>query len=320
MSDSSESMGLVSSPLIGLSSILRTLSLRHSESGVRSMALSLLSATSRCVRKQRELANEESETNHLVNEFMYLLGLIASDGSFQKKDGFSSRVNLKLSKRYAWSEGVGNAFCQALNLFCVKTTRGKDSETRTKKGTLVRLMNWQSQLKPLFHWMRRTLLGMKEGPKRRLRVNWILGMSTRARIAFVQGVADGDGHASVRALIAGIATKYNKEFLRKILASLGIESARSSNGIEIRKKKDLKTASELPMFRHADSRQFRLEQICTMIASMKHTKVNDEERQKIIEYYRRGFNPSQIVPLLWSEYGSARRSGTIEKVIRDADL
>ncbi len=272
------------------------------------------------VSKQRELTKEESETNQLVNEFMYLLGLIASDGSFGKKDGFSSQAQLKLSKKYAWSIRVGTAFSQALERLGIKVTRGKDRETRTKKGTLVRLMTWQSQNKPLFHWMRRTLFGLKSGPKRRLRIDWILSLSIRERIAFIQGIADGDGHASVRGLIAGIATKYNKESLSRILASLGIESANNSNGLEIRKKKFLKIASDLPMFRHADSRLFRLREICAMIAAMKHAKVSDEERQKILEYHRRGFNPTQIVPLLWSEYGTARRSGTIEKAISDADL
>ena len=54
-----------------------------------------------------------------------------------------------------------------------------------------------------------------------------------------------------------------------------------------------------------------------MIASMKWTKVSDEEREKILELHRRGINANQIGPLLWSEFGMARRSGTIQKVIND---
>ena len=168
--------------------------------------------------------------------------------------------------------------------------------------------------------MRRTLLGQKTGPKRRLRIDWILKMPTQERIAYVQGVADGDGYASVRGLKAGISTKYNKKMLGRILTSLGIEAAHGSNDVQIRRKRALKIASELPLFRHADGRLFRLKEMCTMIAAMKHAKVSDEERKRILEYHRRKFKPSQITSLLWAEYGTARRYATIRKVIDDAGL
>jgi hypothetical protein len=272
------------------------------------------------VRKQRELTKEESETNLLVNEFMYLLGLIASDGSFGKKDGFSSRAVLKLSKKYAWSIRVGNGFCKALDTFGIKTKRGKDREARTKKGTLVRLMSWESQHKPLFHWMRRTLLGMKIGPKKRLRIGWILRMNPELIVPFLQGVADGDGHASVRSLTAGIATKYNKKSYKALLNIFGIQTVDGGGGIIIAKKESLKKAAELPLFRYADSRLFRLKEAISMIAAMKHSKVSTEERKKILEHYREGLKANQIVPLLWAELGTARRSGTIQKVIDDSRI
>jgi hypothetical protein len=57
-----------------------------------------------------------------------------------------------------------------------------------------------------------------------------------------------------------------------------------------------------------------------MIAAMKHEKVSEDERHKILEYHKQNFKPGQITALLWAEYGTARRWGTIRKVIDDAGL
>jgi len=270
------------------------------------------------VAKQRVLTQEEIETDRLAEEFMYLLGLLASDGSFHKKDGFSSRVSLKLSKRYGWSIRVGAAFCHALARFGVGSTRGKDRETRTKKGTIVRMMSWRSQHKPIFHWIRRTLFSLKVGPKKKLGINWIFTLSPILIAPFLQGISDGDGHASVRSLNAGIATKYNKKTYSKLLSIFGIKSVDGGGGIVISTKESLRKAAELPLFRYADGRQFRLNEAIAMIAAMKHSKVSNEERMKILEYHKEGFNASQMVPLLWAELGKARRSNTIQKVIDDS--
>ena len=143
-------------------------------------------------------------------------------------------------------------------------------------------------------------------------------MPTQERIAYVQGVADGDGHASVRSLNAGIATKFNKKAYGSLLATLGIKSVSNGGGIIISQRGSLRKAAELPLFRHADGRLFRLKEAIIMIAAMKHTKVSIGERKAILEYHKEGLNANQIVPLLWAELGKARRSGTIQKVIDDS--
>ena len=57
-----------------------------------------------------------------------------------------------------------------------------------------------------------------------------------------------------------------------------------------------------------------------MIESMKYSKVNDAERRRILQYHKSGFNPTQIASLLYTEFGRARRSSTVRKVISDAEL
>jgi fatty acid-binding protein DegV len=121
-------------------------------------------------------------------------------------------------------------------------------------------------------------------------------------------------------LTAGIATKYNKKSYKALLNIFGIQTVDGGGGIIIAKKESLKKAAELPLFRYADSRLFRLKEAISMIAAMKHSKVSTEERKKILEHYREGLKANQIVPLLWAELGTARRSGTIQKVIDDSRI
>jgi hypothetical protein len=168
--------------------------------------------------------------------------------------------------------------------------------------------------------MRNSLLGLRtDAPKNEqsIQADWISQIPQDLIVPFLQGVADGDGYASVRSLNAGIGTKHNKDFFKLLLSIFHIDTRDGGTGLEITRKNSLRNAAELPLFRCANGRQFRLNTIIEMIASMKWTKVSDEERDKILEYHRRGIIANQIVPLLWSEFGKTRRSGTIQKVIKD---
>jgi len=57
-----------------------------------------------------------------------------------------------------------------------------------------------------------------------------------------------------------------------------------------------------------------------MIASMKHSKVSEEERKRILEYHQQGIKVNQIGSLLWVDFGKYRRFSTVKKVIKDAGL
>jgi hypothetical protein len=256
-----------------------------------------------------------------MTAFMYLLGALVSDGSFGRRNGISTRISISLSTKYPWSETFGEAFCYCLGIFGIKTNRTKNSTTKNKAGEDIEKMNWSSSSSPILLWIRSSLLGLRlDAPKQDqpIQADWISQIPQELIVPFLQGVADGDGYASVRSLNAGIGTKHNKEFFQALLSIFGIDSRDGGTGIEIARTKSLRTAAELPLFRYADGRQFRLNTVIEMIASMKWTKVSNEEREKILEYHRRGINANQIVPLLWTEFGKARRSGTIQKVINES--
>jgi hypothetical protein len=153
-----------------------------------------------------------------------------------------------------------------------------------------------------------------------LSARWIPKMPSELILPFLQGIADRDGFSFPRSLRVGISTKHNKQSIRRLLLSFGIESTFYNNGIVITKKESLKKAAELPLFRYADSRLFRLKEAISMIAAMTHSKVSSEERKKILEHHREGLKANQIVPLLWAELGTSRRSGTIQKVIDDSRI
>lgn len=255
--------------------------------------------------------------------FCFYLGALVSDGFFGRRNGISTSVGISLSEKYNWSETFGEAFSYCLGLSGIKTGRVKNSVSKNQAGNEIEKMNWLSSASPFFLWVRNSLLGLKIDKKKSnqpISADWILKMPHELIVPFLQGVADGDGYASVRGLNAGIGSKHNKEFFQSLLSVFGIDSLDGGTGIVITQKKSLENAANLPLFKYADGRLFRLRELKLMFASMKHTKVSNEERERILEYYGQGINSSQIGPLLYAEFGKARRSNTILKVINDAGL
>jgi hypothetical protein len=256
-----------------------------------------------------------------LTAFMYLLGALVSDGSFGRRNGISTPVSISLSTKYPWSESFGEAFCYCLDILGFKSGRIRNSTSKNQAGDDIEKMQWLSSASPFLFWLRNSLLGLKidkTKSNQSIRADWILKMPRALIVPFLQGIADGDGYASVRGLNAGIGTKHNKEFFQLLLSVFGIDSLDGGTGIVITRKKSLENAANLPLFKYADGRLFRLQELKMMFASMKYTKVSDEERKRILEYHRQGVNSSQIGPLLYAEFGKARRSITIQKVINDA--
>ncbi|MFW9886464.1 MAG: hypothetical protein ACFFEX_18920, partial [Candidatus Thorarchaeota archaeon] len=269
-------------------------------------------------RKGKAMRNWRKRFGDLnpLDAFMYLLGAIASDGTVGRKKGVSTRLGISLSKKYPWSESFGELFCYCLHLIGIESKRGKD--TRDENGN--EKANWMSRHSPLSIWILRTALGLKRSlakSKQSFKADWILEMLDCHRLSFLQGIADGDGYASVRGLAAGIATSTNKGFIQDILGSFGIESSPYSNGVVFNKKESLQNASRLPLFRAASGRQFRLEEITRMIDSMDWTPISAEERTLIWSLHSDGYTASEISSILWETLERARRNPTIRKVIQD---
>jgi hypothetical protein len=251
--------------------------------------------------------------------FMYLLGIIVSDGGFGRKEGLSTRVNLTASKVYNWSKNFGRAFCYSLGKIGIAAERKKDQITEQENGNIIEMMYWESISSPLIHWIRHVALGLTgKKPKSKIPLNadWILKTPSHWRKAFLQGISDGDGWASVRSFQAGIATSTNHTFFLKLLKSLGIKSSKQKSGLLIYTVGAIREASQLPLFKHASGRQGRLEELKSMYEAMKWNPVSNAELSTILDLHKKGYNYSEIASTLWAEYEIARRPTTIKGIIK----
>jgi len=252
--------------------------------------------------------------------FMYILGVIVSDGGFSSSGVHTSTcVKLSASKTYYWSKDFGRGFRYALAKVGISSMRDKDGVTRHENGKTVEFRSWRSFQTPFVRWMKDSLLGLRSStPKSQIPIqaDWILRMPHDWRVAFLQGVSDGDGWANITEPNAGITSMVNKDFLIRLLTSLGVEASRSTTNVIIRKKDAVRRAARLPMLRHAAGRQERLTRIMVMLDSVKRRRISEEELKTIMALHKQRFSSGQITKELLSKFGIFRRSSTIRNVIK----
>lgn len=258
------------------------------------------------------------EPTHLA--FMYLLGLIVSDGGFDSDSDLSARVVLFASKKYRWSLRLGQAFSYAMGKVGLRVERRAD-QTKVRDGKTTVFSVWGSQASPLLRWVKEVLFGLgpshskKETP---LDVDWVLTMPHDYRVVFLQGLADGDGYASIKTFRVGIATKTNQEFIKRLLASFEIQSRMEKVKVVLKKYEDILRANSLPLFRHTTSRKKNHNELCKIINLLdgSHGKVPERERKIILELHNRGLTPGEITESLWFDYGIARSRASVEGIVR----
>ncbi len=253
--------------------------------------------------------------------FMYLLGALLSDGYFSiKKDAFSGAIGIKLGKVYDWSEPMGDAFCYYLGLLGFSAGRKKDVSA-TIAGRTSEMMVWSSESSPFFQWIKQALFGLSPSETKSdtpISSQWIITMPRNLQIAFLQGVADGDGYAMNKAVRVGISSKSNKEFLVAVLKSLGIEStiSKGANSVFIEKGSEIEKAAKLPFFRFATSRMKKLIELVKMLNSPRSYHASSEEIELIVKLHREGYSSGEIVEILWKEMGVFRRPQTVRDIIK----
>ncbi len=280
--------------------------------------LSILERTRRL--RSPELDYYEQHFGRMTKQlaFMYLLGIIVSDGAFGRAAGVSTSIWLSASKKYSWSKDFGRAFSYSLARIGIFSKQYEDNVQERENGRTSVIQVWRSASVPLLCWIRKTLLGLRTGTtkgKVGFQADWILQMPYSWRVAFLQGVSDGDGFASIKAFSAGICTLTNQEFLMRLLNSLGIEAFSVKSGVTVRKKEAIRRAGQLPMFRHAVARQSRLVELAAMFDSVTRKPASEEEINNIMVLHNQGFSSGQITMKLWREHGIARRPGVIRKII-----
>ncbi|MFW9890173.1 MAG: LAGLIDADG family homing endonuclease, partial [Candidatus Thorarchaeota archaeon] len=252
--------------------------------------------------------------------FMYLLGLIVSDGGFASDTDSSAKVSLFASKKYPWSLELGKAFCHALSKIGFFAERKPDDE-RERNGKTDAFRVWESEASPFFMWVKKALLGLKASDRKKktpIHADWVLNIPHDWRVAFLQGVADGDGSASIRQFRVNIATVTNHDFFSRLLSRFGLHTSIEKTKVRVDRYDDILKAQRLPFFKHATVRQKGLDELSKLIEALdvSHGPVPDEEIILIMSLHRQGYSRGEITEKLWHEYGLARSRKSIEGIIR----
>jgi hypothetical protein len=264
--------------------------------------------------------------------FMHLLGTILSDGYLGVRGSGSARMVLPLSKTYSWSSNFGDASCFHLGLVGIHARLAQEWNTA---GNIVqgkhgprRIVGpgfhvWESSHSPFLTWVRRSCLGLKDSQTKvenPVHADWVLSAPENLRKSFVQGVCDGDGHVCVNSQEVAIGTKCNQPFYKALLKTLGIESLSTPKESLVKQSNSILRASEIPLFKYAESRLHHLEELADIISARKSKPANSRLSPKEIKYAcslrERGLSYGGITRRIFHELGNSWDISTIEHAIK----
>jgi len=175
-------------------------------------------------------------------------------------------------------------------------------------------------------WMICACLGLKEQEcttYHPIEGRWLLEVSKPDRVAFLQGLNDGDGWASTRDQSLGNAYAPNIRFVRDLLLTLGIDSASDGTRVRIRSQAGITRAAQIPFFRHATERQRNANKLAEMV-SVRQQQVPGTASPKIAEAIltlrAKGLSYSEIAEQLFDKFGvSFDHSYVVRRIKKQTD-
>ena len=192
--------------------------------------------------------------------FAFLLGVMVGDAGKAhslQEDGHrlpSTNLRLDLTKRFEHSERFGEYTAMCYNTLGLKMYRVKDSppdKQQLKSPAKAGKYNWNSERSPLVAWIFNNCLGLdfrENTTTTPVRMEWIFNTSREFRIAFLQGIAESDGHVTYAGTIM-IVSYPNVDFLVRLMASVGVECwTQRVNGKESVVCTSVKRASSINLF------------------------------------------------------------------------
>ncbi len=215
----------------------------------------------------KQLPSFNLKKKKIVDSFFYILGVMVSDGcKGRNKTTDSLSFHLILSKKYKWSIAFGNGVCKNLRNLGIKAKRTKDIDTndRNPNGSYA----WHAESSTLIAWMNRSCLGLRDHENTKnypIQASWLLHIPVSYKKSFLQGVADGDGSASVTDWRIQIRTKNNSSFFRRLFKGMNISSRCTDGKTVVSKYADVIRAIDLPIFRFAKGRAYCGNKIKSMI-------------------------------------------------------
>jgi hypothetical protein len=251
--------------------------------------------------------------------FFYLLGLIVSDFDKQSSRISSTELVLNLSKNYEWSKQLGEAACYYIGQIGIQAQKVKDRDSSAGPETC---HSWRSQKSPLITWILQSALGLKSDERTTyhpIKANWILEAPRNLRIAFFQGLNDGDGWSSVKDQCFGNACKPNIEFVKKLLLTFGIDSTDDKQRVRVRSQKGLITIAELPAFRHAYARLQNATKIAEMMRvrqKQKSDTFSPELIDEIMKLHREGYSNGSIAEIIFDKHQISLGRRTVARRIQ----
>ncbi|TFF86652.1 hypothetical protein EU519_01090 [Candidatus Thorarchaeota archaeon] len=265
----------------------------------------------------------EKELGEMSQEiaFMYLLGLMVSDGGFKSDVDYSAKSELFVSRKYPWSSTLGKGFCYTLGMIGLYAKRESNQEKVRSDGRVHVFKKHGSTASPVLMWIKKALLGLEASENKKnvpIKAEWILKMPQEWRVTFIQGLADGDGYASIPRFDTAITTTTNIDFFVRLLESVGIESTIDDDRARIKKQNEILKARDLPLFRFASGRQQILEDMCEIIKLKPKGRqhVSEDERKLIMDMHNSGLKIGEIVEKLWREHGLPRTTAMVDTLVR----
>ena len=244
--------------------------------------------------------------------FAYILGMLLSDASKPKNSRSSAGFSLGLSKSYHWSKQVGEAVCYYLGHLGIEAKRTKDWENNR---------NWFSGHTPLIPWIMQSCFNIKGNETttyNQINAGYLFKAPKVTRIAFLQGVTDGDGIISTKWEQLGISTISNQTFLKEFLQTLNIESAIDKDRVRIQRD-SFKRATNLPFFRHATGRQEHAEKLVEMTKTHiqnRYKPVPKEIEDEICNLRIEGKSCGEITEIIYDKYNLSYNHYKILRIIK----
>jgi hypothetical protein len=260
-----------------------------------------------------------------IDSFMYALGSILSDGSIRLREETnirSSSFGMGLGQEYDWSLDYGDGTCYHLRMLGIDAHRNQDSDSResTRSYPSSGSHHWQSEATPFLTWIRETCLGLESSESKTydsVSADWILDSPLDWRVAFVQGICDGDGCASLASQYISIATTSNSEFFQKLLNTFEVESHIGDGAIVVSAHNSIARLAELGIFRYAADRKQNLDKLKIMMKTWDHSRQMTEDELRRIHILRKdGMSWGKISETIFDEFGHGWPYYTISRWAR----
>lgn len=251
--------------------------------------------------------------------FAYILGVMVSDAAKPQTGFTSTKMDLRLSKKYSWSEQFGEATSFYLGQVGIFSEKGPDRDSSAGPRTCY---SWASENSPLLTWISQSCLGLKPHERTTyhpIKANWLLTSPREFRLKFLQGLNDGDGSASIKDQTLSNTCGPNIPFVRQLLQTFKIGSSKDSQRIKITRQECIMLAAKLPFFLHATERQRNADKLAEMMRIRREENPRFIPKEVIAEVHRlkrQGLSNGTIAEQVFDKFRVSYDKRRIDYILR----